>query len=220
MIALDISTLPALLMTISAYTCPAPPPPTVTVDLNYKEPDIITTQTIEQLSQIPADTQIPKKEGELWLTGGLTAGNIKMSYHTDFQMLTYQQAGRACIWLSNVKVTFDHTPTVYIASDYAGSQCRYNTTLKHELQHVYIDQRALSDFLPIFETTIRNALARVQKPSLMDSQKIMPEKERLHHIVTKVVDGVWEDFGTHRLERQQRIDTREEYDRLKRLCKD
>lgn len=145
---------------------------------------------------------------------GITHTTMRSSVTLGSNGITNHLTGRTCLRpVVDVKLAFEPM-VVYISREQQPGSCQFSTTLQHELQHVAVYRDFLSSAAGEIETKLRSefgnrifyfdseadAQVGIEKET---SERVGPFVERAMRVVE---------------DRQAPLDTREEYDRLERLC--
>lgn len=214
----DPSAAAGLLMLVLAQGCPPQQAATVTINVVNNPPVYDNSYSSAELGEVPIDTRISQHSDEVFITGGLTRGEITTSWNTSFSKLLDESSGLSCLWLKSVDLTLSYTPTVYIASEHRPGSCRYNVIMEHEVRHVNTDIMTLNEYLPLIQQNLQYAVNTlgVHGPYLdMQMQSI---QQNMRDVISGRLRDTLLEMDSLRRQRQQLIDTRQEYMRLSRLC--
>jgi hypothetical protein len=145
---------------------------------------------------------------------GITHTNMRSSVTLGSNGMTNHLTGKHCLRpIIDVQLAFDPM-VVYVSREQQPGSCQFSTTMQHELQHVTVYRDFLVTAAEEIETKLRtdfanrifyfdseaDAQAGIQKQT---SERVAPFVEQAMRVVE---------------DRQAPLDTREEYDRLERLC--
>lgn len=218
--AIGLALAKGYILAASILTCPAAAQaPAVTFTFDNKPPVVDLSKNRADLSQVKISTQFSHHPKEQFLTEGITDTNIGIAHKMSFKAASNAFGRDVCLSLHEVNVTLTYAPVVYIASENAPNTCKYNTTWLHELQHVNIDALTLKEFAPHFEAAAKNAAAGfgVQGP-LQTDEEVAAAQNAFSARLQESFSGVVSQMSKTLHQRQQLIDTRQEYMRLSRAC--
>jgi hypothetical protein len=209
---------PATLFILAALkNCPAQPAPEVVLKFINKSPTYDSRMTAAELGNFDIDTQFARHRNEVFTTGGITEGTVGTSLETTFKKLTDAQEIDACIWLDKVEITVTYVPMVHIARELTPGSCQYNTTVQHENRHVGTDVITVKEFLPQIKGNLE-AASRAIGVIALPVKDIGQAKEQLMRILAQSLEKTTNSLEAVRFQRQQLIDTRQEYMRLSKAC--
>lgn len=216
----DPSAAAGLMMLVLAQGCPPQQMPQVNISVVNTPPVYDNSRSSAELGEVPVDTKVARHSSEVFVTGGLTRGQVTTSWETSFSKILEERSGLACLWLKSVNLTLTYTPNVYIASEHRPGTCRYDTIMEHEIRHVNTDIMTLNEYLPLIQQNLQYAVNTIGVRG--PYQDIM--MDRVRKDMQDVISGRLRDTLTQmdavRHKRQQLIDTRQEYMRLSGLCRD
>jgi hypothetical protein len=210
--------IPKVLTLVGYLSCDPQAAPAVKVHFQQHPAQVTNNLTHQQLGTFNVQTQFSHGHNEIFITGGITESNIKTDFGVNFQMLQMPFNGPACVWVKDIDVTITYAPVVHIASEYKQGTCRFESTWQHELKHVNTDIITLRDSAPMIEAATQNAAAALGVIGPIKAEEIKPAQDRIVQQVGQAVKAAFDRTEQTRLQRQQTIDTREEYMRLSKLC--
>ena len=202
-----------------ALTCPAPPSkPEIILNFENKTPVFSSAKSSRELGQITTSTVVSHHRDEVFLTGGITSSNISSRIQMSFARAGWEGEKRGCAYPHKVEVTIVYAPEVFIASGYAPGSCRYQTTMQHELRHVNTDVITLNEFMPFVKKTLQQSLDAIPAPT-PQLPPVMDQKEAaMLEGVKAALAQAMTTMNISRMQRQQLIDTRQEYMRMTNAC--
>lgn len=211
------SKIPAYLL-VGMMSCTQAPPPTVSIAFNNQPYRINNTVTLSQLQQIKSDTTFSRLPTENFKTVGTAVSGITASLDAQFKILSSEQAGQTCLWMSDAKVIVTYAPEILIVRDYQPSTCRYRTTMEHELRHVNTDIITLNEFLPVIKNAVQIRASQLGTLGPFDSNNTKMQQQMMHQNLQQTLKLAVDRMMQVRQLRQQQIDTRAEYLRLSGAC--
>lgn len=207
-----------LLSLASMQACPQSPAPPVQIVTRNGTPQYYYHMPSAQLGGFQIDTTFQPSPNTTYVVGGVTNGKVLISRQMQIQTLSNTRTDQHCVSITQVVVTLDYQPDVYVASEYRPGTCRFNTTIQHEVQHVNLDIITLNEFIPRFQAYIQRALATLP-PMQPVPQKMIPQmQEFIGQQVEVAAQQALAEMDQVRRGRHQRIDNAQEYDRLSRSC--
>lgn len=217
-LSFGIAKAPALTLA-TALSCAAPTtPPAVSFTFLPSPPQVTHNLDHAGLGQFSSSTSFSHHRNEVFLTGGITESNIQTDYQLSFRQLQNPTTGQACLSVDKVDVTLTYIPVVHMASNFPAGSCRFATTWEHELRHVNTDLITLNEYggqLKLAAAQAANTIGAIGPVNIT----ALPEQQSavLAHIGA-AVEKTLADIDKIRMQRQQSIDTREEYMRLSKAC--
>ncbi|MAZ02103.1 MAG: hypothetical protein CMN56_03090 [Sneathiella sp.] len=190
--------------------------PDVKIEVVSKKPRLDHGKSSQQIEQIAKKSGFAKSLRHANLLG-LTHSSIgpSLGVATKYKAL---EAGQNCLRLDWVKLTFGARKTnVYIDRKYRKSSCAYKAILKHEMEHVRINERVIEEYLPIITNELEERAAGV-KPFYTKSPK-----DAGRSIVNRLMfelDPVLEEFNKARMAANDLIDTPAAYAETQAKCTD
>jgi len=199
--------------------CPLQGKVDVTVKLDQPPPPVSTALTAQQLTdQFGRDPDSTLSTDGKWMMSGMTRSSIGASYKASFATHTNTQTGAACFAIDKVEYTIHYKPEIYIASDYKNMGCRYSATMMHEKNHVKIDNRTITDFMPQMRDKLKAAAEAIGPQGPYPAAQIEAEKKRAMASVADTLTPVVQELVALRRVRQATIDTEAMYMRDTALC--
>ena len=215
---LDPSATAGLMMLVLANGCPPQQMPMVSIDVVNNPPHYDNSYSSAELGNIPIDTKIAKHKNEVFVTGGLTRGQITTSWETSFAKMLDERSGIACIWLKDIHLTLSYMPNVYIASEHRPGSCRYDVIMEHEIRHVNTDIMTLNEYLPRIQQNVQYAVDTLGVRGPFHDAQTDRIRQDMQDVVSGRLRDTLAEMDAVRRQRQQLIDTRQEYMRLSNLC--
>lgn len=205
---------------LAASVCEAPPPPTVHMDFVNVAPVRRTDLSSAQLGGYHIDTTFSRSRNEIYTVGGLHLSELSADIYANYGIMTDPMTQMSCLSLNSVNIQVKYTPTIFVASNYKEGSCRYNTTLQHEARHVNTDIITFNELLPQMRQAVQDEAAKIGALGPMPPGDTIAGRDkiidRLHAALTAKADELKHIV----FDRQQMIDTRQEYQRLDALCAD
>ena len=145
---------------------------------------------------------------------GLTRAESRLSIKSGGPLLSDILSDLECI-APKLDVELYYTPiTIYVGSEFAPGTCAYQHILEHEMRHL----KTYLDYLPKVETVVRRALSQ-----RFDGKPLYARRGQAEVVLQREIDTAWMPWMKREMlkveSEQARIDTRDEYMRLSRVCK-
>ena len=208
------------MMVSLAQGCPPQQMPLVQLEIVNHPVKYDNTQSSAALGEIPIDTSFSKHSREVFITGGITRGQIQTASDTSFAKLWEEGSNIACLWPKAIRVTIEYKPLVYIASEHKPGSCRYDVIMEHEIRHVNTDIMTLNDFLPQIQANVQYAIDSLGVKGPFDDRQSDAVRTDMQAVISSRLRDTLDEMDAVRRTRQQMIDTRQEYMRLSKLCPD
>lgn len=203
---------------IAGLACPAAPAPVITVDFQNMPAHYKSDLSSAELGNFKIDTTFSHGANEIFKVGGLTQSQVKTSYKMKTLAQSNPQTHQSCVWIESINIEVSYSPIVYIASEYKQGSCRYNITAQHELRHVNTDIITLNEHIKDLQAAVAAVAStlKVHEPfATNDIEKVRAYfTQKIEHTVQAQSDAM----ERRRAQRQQLIDTRQEYLRLSKEC--
>jgi hypothetical protein len=179
------------------------------------------TKTKADLNSFNIDTISPFGPQHKTNVSGLMSGSIQVSQQIGFMNETYEQLGQGCIYIRSIDVKLHIDPTVFIAKEHPPGTCMHNAVMAHEKKHVREDQLIVNKYANIIGRNL-GAFLDTQGAALgpFNLEKIPKVQENIQNSLTAVLKKYNDIMNMERKERQQAIDSLEEYEDLGRQCPD
>lgn len=192
--------------------------PTVTMIFNPSQPQATHNLDHQALGQFNISTKFSHGPKEVFLTGGITESNIRTDYNVSFQQVIDQSSNKACLYVDAIELNLHYDPVVHIASNYPEGSCRFMTTWKHELLHVNTDLITLNERKGLIEQAGQQVAQQLTVIGPVDAATLPAQQQAVIAKVGAAVEATFTGIDQIRMQRQQLIDTRQEYLRLSKAC--
>ncbi|TAL26906.1 MAG: hypothetical protein EPN97_18655 [Alphaproteobacteria bacterium] len=218
--ALSQLTLPAAYILAATGVCAAPPPPAVEMEFVNTPPVERNDLSGRQLGGFHISTTFAKSRNEIFTVGGLTISDFSPAYLVDFSIPADTVTGWPCLSVKDVKIKVNYAPTIYVASEFRAGGCRYKTTLQHEVRHVNTDIITFNEFLPVLRQAVQDAANGIGAVGPLKPENLIRERDKMVDRLKAALEAKVDEIEKIRFNRQQVIDTRQEYLRLSALCRE
>lgn len=194
--------------------CGAFPPVALSLDIAVAPLQRNDGLGIAQLGRLPG-----RSPGPAGAARGHVLGLTQARYGEQSQVSALFQRlpdGSYCASASKLEVSFGYQErTVFIARELPAGSCVHGEVLAHEMRHVAVDEALLREFAPLIRRRLDEAVARMAPVRSRSQQQAMAAVRRP---LEQAMRAVMQEFGRERDRRQARIDTVEEYARIREVC--
>ena len=200
--------------------CRMPKPTQINVIPSSKELVIDTSQTREEIQKYDIDTVNPYGFGAHTHTNGFMRGRIGMQPRVEIDY-KYVLGNRAlCIWYDRIDLNIEITPEIVIAKEVAEDPCEYKAVKEHEMKHVSVDRKIVNKYAKTMGAKVHEGLKSrgfmVGPVSASVGQGVI---DRMQQTVGELIKLEYKKMEIERAEKQQAVDTLEEYERVANVCK-
>lgn len=204
--------------TLASFGCP-PQKPVETVELAFtSRPPVITNdQPSSALGAYQISTTFARSRNEIFSVGGLHITEFAPRYLISFAVGD-AGGGKVCMAPAGVRIEVDYAPRILIAREAAPGTCNYKTILDHEMRHVGTDVVTFNEFLPRIKAAMQEAVRKIPQIGPMPPESMEKAKNIIVDAVRAELEKQVDELELVRLNRQQLIDTRQEYLRLGKAC--
>jgi hypothetical protein len=147
---------------------------------------------------------------------GLGGGAYGLKSRMEFKIK--KQGSLACVSLDEIEGQFVSYPSVMIARNFRKGSCEYNAVLGHEKKHV----RALLDFQQEYARKFKIRLGKIIKrhsnPKIVSISQVKRAQQQIKDNIEREIKAYFEQIKPVLQERQQGIDSPQEYARVMNLC--
>ena len=199
-----------------------------------KAPDINVTPTTEQvkydygrhsahlghLLKTHGDGHSPYEPGTKTITKGLHKARVNFKTNFKVSKITNRQTGEVCMSYTEVNVFFHVDPTIFITNQHPPGTCEHAAIKEHELKHLMADREVINDYSLWIGQAIQDDFNRYgytwgPMPQIEETTNFQEMKDTLNGLVKPMI----QEFSKDRQQRQNAIDSLEEYERVANMCK-
>ena len=220
---LDPLTMGSLLVLAGAggNPCALPKPTLITVTPTTQTVQFDYSKTLGELQGQATDTIDPYSFHGVSMTQGFMKGAISVRPEVRLGTQTLPAIGAACLWYDSIHVSIEIDPTITIAKEVSEDSCMHEAVKVHEMKHVRADREIVNAYAQSIAAKLNDALGArgfVSQPVPLDQAQALAE--RMQKTVMQIVDFELKKMDLERTEKQQAIDSLEEYERVRALCPD
>lgn len=200
-------------------TCPPKPAAPVNIIWGSDNIKYDFSRSQSQMDNMNNDTQSPYGNNAKTHVGGLMKGGISVQSQVQVATMTYPRARQMCQWVDRVDVNIKIDPTIYISRDHKPGSCRHKAIMEHEMKHIYTDREIVKKYVPIIQSALSKAVVDIGIVGPKDMRDQARYQKQINDYIAREVKNINTKLNTERRQRQQAIDSRQEYDRVAAMCK-
>lgn len=189
----------------------------ITMAFTHAPPVVENSVSSEELGKYSISTTFSRSRNETFTVGGLHLSEFAPTFLIDYYVETLPN-GKACISPAFVNITVNYAPRVLIASEHTRETCMYWKVLEHEMRHVNIDIITFEELLPRLKQGVLKTAIALEPMGPMPVSSLEKAKDILTDKVRAALVFEVDEIEQIRLNRQQQIDTRQEYLRVANSC--
>ena len=218
MFGLDLLTISSLLVLSSGPSgCSLPAAPRVLVDPVTEEIVYDYSKDSAALGLIHSDTVSPYGPGVDLTTGGLREDHPTTSIEVKWKIHEFPSLGLTCLYYDEIKVTVTLRPKIYVAKDYNHGACR-KAIIAHERRHVKVDRAVMNRYAQSIGESVKKTVDSAGAFGPFTASALPAAQENLVSRVQEAIEAVKVDMEAEMADLQSKVDSREEYDRVSRIC--
>lgn len=153
------------------------------------------------------------------VTQGFMKGAIKMVPGVKIGGFEVGPSGDTCLWYEEIVVDIEIDPQIVIAKEVYEDSCLRRAVLEHEKKHVAVDRKLVNAFSKRVGHSLKNKLGErgfyVGFFPKHQKQAVMTD---MQNAVQDIVMHEYKRLELDRKDAQNRVDSREEYDRVSKQC--
>jgi hypothetical protein len=201
--------------------CTMPKPTDIEIVPSSKSVHYDYSKGLDDLQGLKMDTISPHNFNGISVTQGFMNGSIQLVPKVELSYQTYKGFDAACVWYDKITITLQLDPTIVIAREVQADPCMNTAVTAHEKKHVKVDRQIVNKYSQIMGEEIyaaledRGFIAGPVKTASLDALV-----ERMQKVVFQIVEHQYKKMDLERIELQQKVDSREEYQRISDQCPD
>ena len=201
----------------TAFECPEFESPTVTVSPLVRNPRYeLSYDLMMLLAMGRAEDRTRFSSTETETPVGLTTAALK--FETTYQIFTVESPldHSVCAQVKSFNLDFGFDDIlVYIASELPHNSCAFREVLDHEHKHVNTDRTLVNFYTPKFQSMFErliNSIGMIRAASGKEAER------KIKNDIETYVHELSENLAAVRHKYQKQVDTKEEYERLRKSC--
>ena len=132
---------------------------------------------------------------------------------------TYPDLKVGCLWYDSIVVNINMNPVIYIAQEYQQDPCKA-AIMEHELKHVTVDREVMGRYAQEVGKAVQAAVNQAGAMGPFNVDEMNSYQDRYISHVQSAINSQELLLTKDMRQRQGQIDTRQEYDRVSKICKD
>lgn len=177
------------------------------------------TRTTKDLTTQGSNTVNPYAPNLDTATGGLRSDTVEMKSGIQMGTMAYESLGVGCLWYDSVTVNINLNPIIYIAKEYQQEPCKA-AIMGHEVKHVTVDREVMNKYAVEIGKAVQSAVNQAGALGPFNLSEMPDHQKRLISHVRSAIDGQELLLEKEMRQRQAKIDSLEEYERVSKICKD
>lgn len=148
---------------------------------------------------------------------GLAGGPIGTRLEMTFETVPYQ-GSLYCLNSKKIEATFFAEPTIYIARNFDRGSCEYKAVLRHEMKHVNEQKKLFHEYIPRYKWHLSEIAQKLPRLEPVSIQNVDEQKKYIFNYIQTEMQKYQSEMLSVLAQRQQKIDTAEEYERVQNVC--
>ncbi len=188
---------------------------TPSVDFIVKNADVRLnkSRTSDQITRFAAKSKQLKLQRGHKLLG---LAHVELQYQLNIGTSVLKIGNRYCVALNNIAISFGRKHSeIYVASKYLPGTCEFKAVLRHEQEHMEINDRIQKKYEAKLREYLLNKVESIQ-PYFTTSPNNAPKQ--LASRFAGETDRIIKQFSTERLRENNKIDTPQSYRKVRSQC--
>lgn len=198
-------------------TCAVTQPPVINIRPQTKQIQYDFKKTSAQLSRLKTDTVSPYGMNPDQTTGGLRQDRPIMETEIEYHVLQNQLSQTSCLSYSTINVSILLQPKIFIAKEFNHGRCRQEVII-HEKKHVETDRKIMNKYTKIMGYAIQTAVNNMGVTGPFPTRQLPHVQQKMGQAIENAIAQVQPALNAEMRREQQKIDSREEYDRISAHC--
>lgn len=186
----------------------------VTADIQYD-----FSKTDQQLTAMKSNTISPYGINADMVTRGLRHDKPTMDYNIQFGSAVHPSSGTFCVWYKQIDINIKLSPKIYIAKGYNKGKCG-QFILNHEKKHVLVDRQVMNKYAQMMGKSVQNAVNMAGALGPYNMDKVDSVRDGMSKHIDSALQSVLLLMQNEMNNKQQAIDSKEEYDAGHEACKE
>ena len=203
-----------------AATCDQPAQsPSIHIEVEADQPNIDHQRSRIELKQFNIATVSPYGTEQNVHVNGLMRGAITIETQMAIAWQRSATGGDNCFWYDHIRVNLKLRPVIYIAREIVKDTCLYKEVLRHEYKHYDVDYTTAKDYQIILQNELESFIRQTGVIGPYSQTMGEQAKNELARRLEMKIQSINDRLKFERVKRQSIIDTRQEYERVARACK-
>lgn len=211
-----IATQTLAILVSGAISCTVPESPRIYITPRTDPIQYEFGYTSAQLGEIKSDTVNPYGAGVDTTTGGLREDKPELKLEVSWKVREYQD-GSICLWYDQVNVDIQLKPKIYVAKEFNQGKCK-EAILDHELKHVVVDREVMNKYSQLIGVAVRDAVNNTGAVGPYNKADLDSVQQAMAEHIRNAVMQYQLPLQQEMRNRQQQVDSVEEYTRVSKIC--
>ena len=193
-------------------------PPEINIKPASEDIDYDFSLSIAEINKKKIDTENPYGDGVISRAGGLMSGGIRTKHRFRIATKTKRRDNLACAWFDTITVRMIIEPTIYVAREFDKGSCPRRAILDHEQKHIRVDRQVVNKYAKEIGHTLKDYVDKYNIYGPVRARRLKDLQARMADRLKRIITQVSRRMERERSQRQQAIDTRAEYKRVRKQC--
>ena len=194
--------------------------PQINIRPETKDIDYDFSKSIAQINQKNIDTKSPYSDDVISRAGGLMSGGIRTKHRFKIATKTQRRRNLACAWFDTITVRMTIEPTIYVAREFDKGSCPRRAILEHEQKHIRVDREIVNKYAREIGQAVKGYIDSNPAYGPVRANRLKDLQQRMTDQLDRLVSQVGRRMERERNRRQQNVDTRAEYERVRKQCRE
>lgn len=185
----------------------------VTRDIEYD-----FSKPAKMLTAMGSDTVNPYSPSTDTITGGLTVDMPQTKIEVQFGGVQYP-GDVVCAWYDTVTIIIELQPKIYVAKENAGKRACREAILEHEQKHVRVGREIFNEYAQSVGLAVQGAVNDAGAVGPFNGSRMEETKKTLMEHVKSAITANELKLRKEIRERQGKVDSYEEYERVSAICR-
>lgn len=178
------------------------------------------SKSIAQINRKKIDTKSPYSDDVISRAGGLMSGGIRTNHRFKIATKTQRRRNLACAWFDTITVRITIEPTIYVAREFDKGSCPRRAILEHEHKHISVDRKIVDKYAKQIGHAVKDYVDSNRVYGPVRASRLKNLQQRMSDHLSRVISQIGRRMERERNRRQQGIDTRQEYKRVREQCRE
>lgn len=205
----------------SSEFCQQPKPAQININPTSKAVKYDYSQSLADLQLRKVDTINPYGYDKKTHTNGYMDGVIDMRTSVKLGHKFLPKYNAYCLWYESIDISINLYPHIVIAKEIADDKCMHKAVKTHELKHVKVDKQIANKYAKSIGKTVYDGLkSRGFLVGPIRAEQAEEVATRMKETAVQLTDLEYKKLEIERAERQQAVDTLQEYEHVSAQCPD
>ena len=171
-------------------------------------------------SRDKSSAELTEMHGGGGAVGGLGGGEVGFKAEAQYRATRVSGSSSICVKLRSLEIVFFAKPKIHIASNFRRGTCEYGAVMAHEKKHVRELLKFVREYRPKVKSYMEKAVVKARTSYPARPSKVNDAQEQIQEDILKEIETLQGKIMPILNERQQAIDSEEEYARVTAKCGD